>query len=186
MKTPVNSTEDYRRTPIRAFHKFCTLASLRTKKAFSPQARPSGGSNPFSYNLSTVSYRVHNFLMLTSRRGIKGGKFFPGELISSIKDIILKTFKERIDKSKLKIDGCNFGNELVLGVELEKNEGEKISIELSIDCKQDEPLETRIHLLLDAMGHFLDQALKGRGISVGNKWEEVKIAESILFVRRIS
>lgn len=124
--------------------------------------------------------------MIKSRRGSKGGKFFPGELISSIKEIIDKSFKDKIRDSKLIIDGCNFGNELVLKVEIEKSDGSKTSIELSIDYQSNELLQDKIHVLLDALGHFLDKVLTKKKPIIGSDWEEVKIGPNTLHARQVN
>jgi hypothetical protein len=121
--------------------------------------------------------------MIESRKGIKNGKFFPGELINSIKTILQGEFKEKLKGSKLKVDGCNFGVELVLRVDFENSDGKLTTIEASIDHFEGEAIENKIHILLDAIGHFVNQFLNSKEFSLGKEWQEVKIEKNTLYVR---
>lgn len=138
--------------------------------------------------------------MIQSRHGSKNGKLFPGELLRSLKQILQNTFKEKLTNLTLKIDGCNFGNELVLQAQIENQNSLKKIIELSIDNKAEEPIEKKIHILLDVLGHFLGKSLtlvsgianSGKTNKVDKKakaantnWEEVIMGGVTLYVRQV-
>ncbi|MFC2074995.1 hypothetical protein ACFLRA_01835 [Bdellovibrionota bacterium] len=128
---------------------------------------------------------MYNTFMVSSRLGHKSGKPFPGELIRSINKLLSATFGSKLKKEVFKIDGCSFGNELLLRVGIyDKAGGCKTAFEASIDHSSKEDIKSQINILLDGTGHFLGEYFLSRTRVVSADWNAVKMENAVFYIRQ--